>query len=61
MGNVTQDAHCLIKILEKDSNLRRSFYQAEFPNNKFSKCCYISRRMKALLNKFSDVLISVED
>jgi len=58
IGHPTQDALNLIKMLEYDSQNRRGFYKAEFTeNNQLEKCCYMSNRMKMLVNTFSDVLI----
>ena len=57
IGHPTKDAQNLIKILKWDSKNRGGFYNAEFLNIKLEKFCYMSNRMKLLINKFEDVII----
>lgn len=55
---MSEDASNLIKILESDASTRNSFFKVEKDNeNKFTSCCFMSKRMKRLIEYFSDVVI----
>jgi len=58
IGHPTKDVQNLIKILKWDSKNRGGFYNAEFLNNKLEKFCCMSNRMKLLINRFEDVIIT---
>ena len=58
LGKATEDANTLVKLLEEDALKRNGFYQTKINNNnQLSGFCYMSNRMKIMLEHFSDVVI----
>ena len=57
MGKMTQYAQFFIKMLEEDVQKYQGFYQAKYNGDQFEGCCYVSKRMKRLLEYFSGVLV----
>jgi len=56
-GKMSNDAENFAKMLEEDAKKRGGFYQIKKEDNRFVSCSYMSKRMKQLVDKFSDVLI----
>lgn len=57
-GKISQDAHNLIKMLKKDVELRGGYYKAEQGSNQeLLMVCYMTERMKRIINSFADVVI----
>jgi len=56
-GKMNKDAETFIKMLEEDHKKRDGFYKVKLNEQVFEGCCYMSKRMIALLDYFSDVII----
>jgi len=57
IGTVTNDANNLVKLLKADALKRCGFYETKIANGKLDSICFMSKRMKKVLNSFKDVLI----
>jgi len=58
LGKINEDAQNLVKLLQKDSAERNGFYKTKVSaENKLTGMCYMSSRMKAMLQYFPDVII----
>ena len=57
LGVPNDDADNFVKMLEEEAKNNNGFYQALIKDNKLKNCCYMSKRMKEMINYFSDVLI----
>jgi len=57
-GQPSEDADKLVKLLEQDSRQRSGFYKMKVSNNnQLTGICYMSKRMRKLVEAFSDVII----
>jgi len=56
-GGLNEDAKKFLEMLEADSKQRNCFYAAKFEEKRLQSCCYMNKRMKLLLDHFSDVII----
>lgn len=57
-GKINEDANKLVKMLERDANERGGFYKIDTNiEDQLTKCCYMSARMKKILNTFPEVII----
>jgi len=57
LGAPNEDANNFIRMLEEEAKNKDGFYQALIKENKLKNYCYMSKRMKDMVNYFSDVLI----
>jgi len=57
LGAPNEDVSNFIRMLEEEAKNKDGFYQALIKENKLKNCCYMSKRMKDMVNYFSDVLI----
>lgn len=57
-GRMSEDASKLFSLFEKDSSVRKSYYEVEKDEeNRLISCCFMSPRMKTLLEFFNDVIV----
>jgi len=57
LGKMTEDAEVFIQMLEVDAKDYDGFYSPKIIENTLEGCCYMSKRMKKLLEYFSGVII----
>ena len=56
-GKITEDANKLAEMLTEDAEKRAGFHKLDTDeNDELTKCCYMSKRMRKVINKFSDVI-----
>jgi len=57
-GKLTEDASNLFSLFQQDSELNNSFFKVESDDeNRLANCCFMSKRMKTLMDYFYDVVI----
>ena len=57
MGKMTQDAQIFTQMLEEDALKYDGFYSSKIVADKLEASCYMSKRMRRLLEYFSEVII----
>ena len=57
-GKLTEDVSNLFSLFQQDSELNNSFFKVESDDeNRLANCCFMSKRMKTLMDYFYDVVI----
>ena len=57
-GKLTEDASNFFSLFQQDSELNNSFFKVESDDeSRLTNCCFMSKRMKTLMDYFYDVVI----